>query len=65
MTFPEARSGNNPEEIGPNVMKIRKDHEGKTEAILSNSKGHSKRKYVLSNRPGITSRSHTGLGTAR
>jgi hypothetical protein len=31
----EAQSGGNPEEIRPKVMKIRKDHEGKIEAILS------------------------------
>jgi hypothetical protein len=31
----EAQSGGKPEEIGPKVMKVRKDHEGKVEAILS------------------------------
>jgi hypothetical protein len=31
----EAQSGGNPQEIGPKVMKVRKDHEGKIEAILS------------------------------
>jgi hypothetical protein len=33
----EAQSGGHPQEIGPKVMKIRKDHEGKIEAILSDS----------------------------
>ena len=33
----EAQSGGNPQEIGPKVMKIRKDHEGKIEAILSDA----------------------------
>jgi hypothetical protein len=31
----EAQSGGDPQEIWPKVMKIRKDHEGKLEAILS------------------------------
>jgi hypothetical protein len=31
----EAQSGGNPEEIRPKVMKIRKDHESKIEALLS------------------------------
>jgi hypothetical protein len=31
----EARSGGNPQEIRPNVIKIRKDHEAMLEAILS------------------------------
>jgi hypothetical protein len=33
----EARSGGNPQEIRPKVIKIRKDHEGKIEAILSDA----------------------------
>ena len=33
----EAESGGNPEEIRPRVMKVRKDHEGKLEALLSDS----------------------------
>jgi hypothetical protein len=33
----EAQSGGNPQEIGPRMMKIRKDHEGKIEAILSDA----------------------------
>ena len=31
----EAQSGGNPEEIRPKVMKIRKEHEAKIEAILT------------------------------
>ncbi len=31
----EAQSGGNPEEIRPKVMKIRKEHEGKIEALLT------------------------------
>jgi hypothetical protein len=33
----EARSGGNPEEIRPKVMKIRKEHEAKIEAILTDA----------------------------
>ena len=33
----EAQSGGNPEEIRPKVIKIRKDHERKIEALLSNA----------------------------
>jgi hypothetical protein len=33
----EAQSGGNPQEIMPKVMKIRQDHEGKIEAILTDS----------------------------
>ncbi|WP_202947401.1 hypothetical protein [Zavarzinella formosa] len=33
----EARSGGNPEEIRPKVMKIRKEHEGKIEALLTDA----------------------------
>jgi hypothetical protein len=33
----EAQSGGNPQEIRPKVMKIRKDHEAKIEAILSDA----------------------------
>ena len=33
----EAQSGGNPEEIRPQVMKIRKEHEGKFEALLSDA----------------------------
>jgi hypothetical protein len=33
----KAQSGGNPQEIGPKVMKIRKEHEGKIEAILSDA----------------------------
>jgi hypothetical protein len=33
----EAQSGGNPQEIRPKVMKIRKDHEGKIEALLSDA----------------------------
>jgi hypothetical protein len=31
----EAHSGGNPEEIRPRVMKIRKEHEAKIEALLT------------------------------
>jgi hypothetical protein len=33
----EAQSGGNAQEIGPKVMKIRKEHEGKIEALLTDS----------------------------
>ena len=33
----EAQSGGNPEEIWPKVMKIRKEHEGKIEALLTDA----------------------------
>ena len=33
----EAQSGGNPEEIRPKVMKIRKEHEGKIEALLTDA----------------------------
>jgi predicted house-cleaning noncanonical NTP pyrophosphatase (MazG superfamily) len=33
----EAQSGGNPEEIRPKVMKIRKDHEGQIEALLTDA----------------------------
>ena len=33
----EAQSGGNPQEIRPKVIKIRKEHEGKIEAILSDA----------------------------
>jgi len=33
----KAQSGGNPEEIRPKVMKVRKDHEGKIEALLSDA----------------------------
>jgi hypothetical protein len=33
----EAQSGGNPQEIGPKVIKIRQDHQGKIEAILSDA----------------------------
>lgn len=33
----EAHSGGNPEEIRPKVIKIRKEHEGKIEAILTDA----------------------------
>ena len=33
----EAESGGNPQEIRPKIMKIRKDHEGKIEALLTNA----------------------------
>ena len=33
----EAQSGGNPQEITPKVIKIRQDHQGKIEAILSNA----------------------------
>ena len=31
----EAQSGGNPQEIGPKIMKIRREHEGRIEAILT------------------------------
>jgi transcription termination factor NusB len=31
----EVQSGGNPQEIGPKIMKVRKDHEGKLEALLT------------------------------
>jgi hypothetical protein len=33
----QAQSGGNPQEIRPKVIKIRKDHEAKLEAILSDA----------------------------
>ena len=33
----EAQSGGDPEEIRPKIMKIRKDHEGKLEALLTDA----------------------------
>jgi hypothetical protein len=33
----EAQSGGKPDEIGPKVMKIRKDYEGKIEAVLTDA----------------------------
>jgi len=33
----EAQKGGKPEEIGPRVMKIRKEHEGKIEALLTDA----------------------------
>ena len=33
----EVQSGGDPQEIGPKIMKIRLEHEGKIEAILSDA----------------------------
>ncbi len=33
----EVQSGGNPQEIGPKIMKVRKEHEGRIEAILSDA----------------------------
>jgi hypothetical protein len=42
----EAQSGGNPQEIWPKVMKIRRDHEGKIEAILSDAQTRQWKKMV-------------------
>jgi hypothetical protein len=33
----EAQSGGNPEEIRPKIMKVRREHEGRIEALLSDA----------------------------
>ena len=33
----EVQSGGNPQEIRPKIMKVRKDHEGKLEALLTDA----------------------------
>jgi hypothetical protein len=42
----EAQSGGNPEEIWPKVMKIRKDHEARIEAILSDAQKQQWKKML-------------------
>src|SRR5262249_49746874 len=42
----EAQSGGKPEEIGPKVTKIRKDHEAKIEALLSDAQKQEWKKML-------------------